>query len=50
MTREEEEIYDDLQAMWANLGDVDREDDALAGIIDDDEDYINEYFDPDEFE
>ena len=50
MTPEEEEIYDDLHAMWSNLGDVDRDDDALANIIEDDEDYINEFFDPDEFE
>ncbi len=50
MTPEEQELYDDLQSMWAHLGDVDRDDDILANIIEDDEDYIDEYFDPDEFE
>lgn len=50
MTPEEEKIREDLQAMWSDLGDVDRDDDALAKIIEDDEDYINEFFDPDEFE
>lgn len=51
MTREEEEkLYEDLQAMWAHSCDEEREDDLLANIIEDDEDYIDEYFDPDEFE
>lgn len=50
MTPEEQERFDDMQAMWAHLGDVDRDDDILANIIEDDEDYIDEYFDPDEFE
>lgn len=51
MTPEEESIYDDLHELWSHLDNADyRSDDILANIIDDDEDYIDEYFDPDEFE
>lgn len=51
MTPEQEKLYNELQNMWAHLGDVDyRSDDILANIIEDDEDYLDEYFDPDEFE
>lgn len=40
-----------LENLWAHLADVDyRDDDILANIIDDDEEYEDEYFDPDEFE
>lgn len=45
------ESLESLSQLWESLGDVDyRDDDILANIIEDDEDYIDEYFDPDEFE
>lgn len=45
------ESLESLSLLWENLGDVDyRDDDILANIIEDDEDYVDEYFDPDEFE
>jgi len=40
-----------LESLWADMeGGEYREDDILANIIEDDEDYEDEYFDPDEFE
>ncbi|MCM1310229.1 MAG: hypothetical protein NC301_04275 [Bacteroides sp.] len=50
MTPDEENLYNELSEMWSHLGEVDRDDDILANIIDDDDDYIDEFFDPDEFE
>lgn len=48
------QIYDDLAslaALWEESAPADmRGDDLLAAIIEDDEDYVDEYFDPDEFE
>lgn len=46
------DALESLSQLWdSNLGDpTHREDDILANIIGDDEDYLDEYFDPDEFE
>ncbi|MDE6367408.1 MAG: hypothetical protein K2L33_07485 [Muribaculaceae bacterium] len=49
----EADYYDEnpLESLWAHLAHVDyRDDDILANIIEDDDDYDDEYFDPDEFE